>query len=146
MSRVQRTHEPAPLPATLAEPRPAVGQGRRLYLAAVVVGSAAAGWLLGADPGADAGDPQLAVLIRFMVAIKLAVALAAAVLVERRLRRPAPGPLAMGYIAAIGCCVAGPALLWQLTGVGAGVFYLGLVALLVLASRDQHAFVLSRKI
>jgi len=109
-------------------------------LCAAAISAGVAGVLLGrvaADPGSM--EWQLVLLLRFMAAVKGAMALGALALAMWRLRRPASDRLALGYIVAVAAMAAAPGLIWSLGAIvpGAATFHAGLLFYLVLAWRDD---------
>jgi hypothetical protein len=108
---------------------------------AALIGTALLAAIAGfAFAGAAApGEPELALLIRFMAVIKAAMALGAVALVAWRLTLPATPRLAFAGIAACALMAAGPGLIWGMQHViaGAVLFHAGFALLLVLAWRDR---------
>ncbi len=138
MSRLDRAHLPAPLAGSAVTP-PASPLPRRVLLWAVLALAAAAGLSAGAGPAP--GDAELAALLRFMAATKAGIALAAALVVDWRLRHPARPLLVASLVAAAATSLAGPALMFGLTDMSLGgvLHYAGLGALLLLAWLDRAA-------
>lgn len=114
----------------------------RTVFFALVLLAALAGFALGyasTQAGAvAAGDPELAVLLRFTALTKLALAAAGAWLIGWRLRYPASPSLSSGYIAASALMAASPGLIWFMTQIiaAAGLFHGGLILAGLLALRD----------
>lgn len=131
---------PAARPATADEARGALtGIGARLMLiAAALAGLAAGGLLALALAGPLPSDVELVRLLRGMVLIKGAIALAAATVLFRRLGRPVTLSPALGYAAGIGLTFASLAWLWGLSGllVGSLAFYAGLTVAVLSTTRD----------
>jgi hypothetical protein len=105
----------------------------------VLVGAAAAaGWLAAgldaAQPSLLEGDAELAMLLRFMAAVKATIALAVLGVTTWRLGHPAAPSVALLYLAAVSLMCAAPGVIWQLAyvgvGVGAGLFHAGLLLFL----------------
>jgi hypothetical protein len=119
-------------PTALSPPRVA----RAILLAAVFISLAAA---VLAGGGAAAGDAELALLLRFMAAVKALVAAGAIAAVFWRLATPAPPPLLAAYVASSAAMAAGPALVWTLAHVAIGALLLhgGLLATIIMLWRDQ---------
>ena len=111
--------------------------------------SLALGLVAGAMVGASAGSPsdqELMPLLRLMAAVKLAATLGAAALLHWRLRRPAPAVPAALATGSVGLMAVSPGMVWapaHLLAAG-GLFYAGLLTLLVLAWRDRDVFPTSR--
>ena len=109
-----------------------------LYAGVAVAGTA--GFVAGRATAGDASgmEWQLAVLLRFMAAVKGLMVLGALGLTQWRVRAPASGALALAYGAALALMAAGPGLIWSLShiAVGAAAFHAGLLLYLVLAWRD----------
>ncbi len=84
-------------------------------------------------------EPRLALLLRFMAAVKAATVLAALGLTCWRLRSPVATSAALGYVAALAAMAAAPGLIWSLNHValGAACFHVGLFGFLVCALRDD---------
>ena len=91
--------------------------------------------------GRDAGEfePRLALLLRFMAALKAVAVLAALGLTCWRLRTPIATPMRLGYLAALASMAAAPGLIWSLAHIalGAACFHAGLFGFLVCALRDD---------
>lgn len=147
MSRLERHHPPASFAGTRATTpvsapgAPARTNLWRLALAAALLVSAAAAYLLGTDPRADAMDPDLVTVLRVSVATKGLIALCAAAAADWRLRHPIAAPTAAAVVAAASLAVAGPAFAYGLTHLETGLtlHYAGLAALALLAWRDRTA-------
>jgi hypothetical protein len=105
---------------------------------AAAAGIAAGGLLALAFAGPLPADAELVRLLRGMVLIKGAIALAAAAVILRRMRRPVTLPPALGYAAGVGLTFASLGWLWGLSGllVGSLVFYAGLAITVLSATRD----------
>jgi hypothetical protein len=103
---------------------------------ALVVGSVVAAvvtWFVASGVG-QAAEPELAVLLRGMAAIKGLLALGAAGLVWWRLGQPVSGQAAVAYIACTWALFAATVLIWQLAFIlAAAVLFhaAGLVGLVV---------------
>lgn len=116
----------------------------RLYwntlVAAVLVGGAALGLMLG---GGAAADPELAMLLRFMAVIKAGMAVGIAALVAWRMREPMRFMPASAYVAAVFSMATGAGLIWQLGHVGAGAVLVhgGLAAFAVAAWMDRAGWI-----
>jgi hypothetical protein len=113
-------------------------------LLVLVCAMAAAGWLLAGNPTQPAlleSDAELAMLLRFMAAVKAVMALAVLGVTTWRLGHPATPPIALLYLAAVSLMGAAPGVIWQLShvGVGAGLFHAGLLLFLgaLLADRGE---------
>lgn len=111
--------------------------GAALTAAAVV-------WAGQHDPAARAArqaDPDLAMLLRLMAAIKAGAGMALLWVAQWRLRRAAPPALAGGLVGAAMLMASGPALIWTMAGIapGALAFYAGLTALGALLWSDRAA-------
>lgn len=120
-----------------------VAPSRRALFAVGVVVSVGAAALATSSAGvagvrADAGS-ELVMLLRFMAAIKAAMALGAIVLIGWRLGFAAPVTLALAYAVAAMAMAAAPVLIWQLAhvAIGAMLFHSGLIVLLGAAWIDR---------
>jgi hypothetical protein len=104
----------------------------------MLVGAATGGLLASALAGPPPADAELVRLLRGMVLIKGAIALAAAALLFRRLGRPVTPRPALGYAAGLGLTLGSLGWLWGLSGLLAGsiAFYAGLAIAAFSASRD----------
>ena len=93
--------------------------------------------LTASDVGAF--EPRLALLLRFMAALKAAAVLGAIGLTSWRLHRPVTPGTQFGYLAALAAMAAAPGLIWSLTHVAAGavLFHAGLFGFLICALRDD---------
>lgn len=107
----------------------------------VVFVAGGAGLLAGRAMGGDAEafEPSLLLLLRFMAAMKFAGVLAAAGLVHWRLTQLIVPRFAITYLAALGIMALAPGLIFALRGIalGAALFHIGLLAFLVLAWKDD---------
>lgn len=90
-------------------------------------------------PGSPPADAELAMLLRFMAAVKAALALAALAAAIWRLGHPASRPLAAAYALAPAPMAAGAVVIWQLAYVagGAALFHGGLIVLLLALYADR---------
>jgi len=111
--------------------------GRMIVVAAAAAALAISAGFAHAHPGAVA-DPALARLLRAMAAIKMLLAAGAGAALWWRLGAPARPAWLAGYTAAAGAMAAGPALIWNLSHIGAGALLLhgGLLATMLLLWRD----------
>jgi len=94
--------------------------------------------LLAASGHAQAAEPELALMLRGMAAIKGVLAVAAAALGWWRLGQPVSAPVAATYIACAWVLLASTALIWQLAFIPAAavLFHAGGFVALVLALRE----------
>lgn len=117
------------------------GAGGRLLLFAGLAVTVPGAFVIGSAAGAHAGDAELALLLRFMGVIKLAMAATAAALVSWRLGAPLAARLRPVAIGAVWCLAAGAVLITCLAYLvpAAALFHAGLLALLVLAVREARA-------
>ncbi len=109
-----------------------------LYALALAAG--AAGVAIGMRAGdASAIDGHLALLLRFMAALKALTAFGALGLLHWRLRAPIATAPALGYLAALAPMMLAPGLIWSLAHVAPGAicFHAGLFGFLILALRDD---------
>ncbi len=85
-------------------------------------------------------EPELLVLLHGMALVKAAIAIAAAGLGLWRFGWPVSTAAAIGYVAGIGCLVAGTVLIASLSFivVAAVLFHFGLFGLLIVAWRDDR--------
>ena len=133
---------PAPLvaaepAAVAAQGRPAVWRTSPWQPALLIVvcrrgcGRLAVGRLTAQSSLLDS-DAELAMLLRFMAAVKAMIALAVLGVTTWRLGHPAPPAVALLYLAAVALMAAAPGVIWQLAhvGVGAGLFHAGLLLFL----------------
>jgi len=92
--------------------------------------------------GPVAQAPDLAGLIRGMVALKGLILGAAVAAVLWRLGRPTPAPVVLGYTLALGTSAAAVGWLWGLSLIplGSALFYGGLIAAFLVAGRDRGFF------
>jgi hypothetical protein len=123
--------------AAAGQGRPVVWRTSPWQPALLIVACAAAGggWLLAGNPAQSsllAGDAELAMLLRFMAAVKAAIALAVLGVTAWRLGHPASAAVGLLYVAAVALMSAAPGVIWQLAhvGIGAGLFHAGLLLLL----------------
>ena len=116
----------------------------RFALAAAALGGlAAAGiWSHGAIVATPPGEPALIMLLRFMAVLKALCAVGAVALAAWRLRRPTPGTLAFGYLAAVALMAASPLLIWDIADLVAGamLFHAGLLLFAGLAWADGRSW------
>lgn len=136
------SHEPLVRPALVRARRTAWKPWPLLPYVCVFAAAGAgllAGRALGGD--ADAFEPKLLLLLRFMAAMKFCGVLLAAGATQWRLTHPIEGRLAAGYVATLVVMAAAPGLIWSLGGIalGALLFHAGLLAFLVLAWKDDGA-------
>jgi hypothetical protein len=104
----------------------------------MVAGLTAGGLLALALGGPLPEDAELTRLLRGMVLIKGAIALAGSALVFTRMRRPVTRPALAGYAAGFALTFASLGWLWGLSGLltGSLVFYAGLAMVIFSAARD----------
>jgi hypothetical protein len=109
-----------------------------VLVAAMVAGVALGTLLTSASAAPFPAEAELVRLLRGMVLIKGAIALAASALIFRRLGRPAPLRSVLFYAAGIGLTCASLGWLWGLSGLLAGsmAFYAGLAIAVFGAGRD----------
>jgi len=122
--------------------------GRMIVMAAAAAGLAAGAAYAHGHPGAVV-DPALARLLRAMAAIKMLLAACAGAAMWWRLSMPARPAWLAGYAAAAAAIAAGPALIWNLSHIGAGAILLhgGLLAIVLILWRDPAtAFCLEQAI
>ncbi len=127
--------------------RPSSRRRPRLRIGLFCVLTLAAGLAACALPAAAAGvDPQLALLLRFMAALKGAVVLGALGLACWRLRAPVTSATVFGYAAALAAMSTAPGLIWSLGHVAAGAasFHAGALGFAVVALRDDALADLTR--
>jgi NAD/NADP transhydrogenase beta subunit len=135
---------PAPPVATEPAPRPDAellpGPVAAAMLAAAVVLGAGVGVAAVLALAAPVGrEPALVNLLHAMVGIKALIFAAAATLVALRLRGPVSLGSIGGYCTGLGMSAAALVWLWGLSGLllGSALFYGGLVATYLTASKDQ---------
>ena len=125
-------------PLALARRVPAASFPTLLVVVATVGGAGAIALAtLVREPNGYEG--HLALLLRFMAALKALTALGAFALLRWRFRAPITAGTALGYLAAFAPMTVAPGLIWSLAHVtmGALCFHAGLVAMLALALRDD---------
>lgn len=112
--------------------------GARLALGTALLGAGA----LGFAGGTDGAGSDLVVLMRFMAAVKAAMALGAVALVWWRMGDPVGRGTAAAYVAAAAVMAAGPGLIWDMRhlALGAIAVHGGLSALLVTGWLDRAAW------
>jgi hypothetical protein len=93
----------------------------------------------GAPRSVGAGN-DLLLLLRFMAGTKLAMALAAALLVDWRLRYPASANVTCGYLLSVAIVAIAPGLIWFQTQIvlASVLFHAGVLLMLVTGLRDQR--------
>uniref|UniRef100_Q07TI6 Uncharacterized protein n=1 Tax=Rhodopseudomonas palustris (strain BisA53) TaxID=316055 RepID=Q07TI6_RHOP5 len=129
--------------AVAAQVRPAVWRTSpwQPALLIVVIAAAATAWLAAgsAQSALLDGDAELAMLLRFMAAVKATIALAVLGVTVWRLGHPAPTAVALLYLAAVALMAAAPGVIWQLAyvGIGAGLFHAGLLLFLAALVADR---------
>lgn len=127
-----------PRPATTTQPAVATATVARSGLVAGCALAVLAGLALGDPTPRMAADPEVALLLRGMAAIKAVLLLGALALLAWRLGRPLPRWMAAVYVG--GACVMAfaTALIWQLTALplAAVAFHAAEITLLVTAWRD----------
>lgn len=113
---------------------------RTLSLYGAVVLAAGAGILVAArqSGASDAMEWQLALLLRFMAVVKMAMVAGALGVAHWRLRDPGSAGTVLGLVAATALMAVAPGLIWSCRHIilGASCFHLGLLAYLVIAWRD----------
>ena len=111
----------------------------RLTLSAVIGLAAFAGLFAPHEP--IQVDAELGLVLRFMAIAKGSMALGAAALVAWRLGSPVRRLTAGAAIGSVALMAAAAGLIWSLAyvAIGAVLFHVGLLALLVLAWRDGRA-------
>jgi hypothetical protein len=112
---------------------------RRAACLSICLAAGMAAWMLGDPAPALARDSALANLLRGMAALKALMALGVGAVVWWRLGRPIGAPLAMGYGAGVAVLCAGAVSIWQVSFIGpvAIAFHAALIALLVMALKDD---------
>jgi hypothetical protein len=112
-----------------------------LALAALWVIAAGSSLLLTQGGPQGSVDPSLITLLRLMAAIKAAMAVAAALLVDWRLARPMPAAMACGYGVAVALMAAASGMIWQMSHlmVAGVLFHAGLLLWLGLAYLDRDS-------
>lgn len=136
-------HAPASTPALQTPARSGASEhsskaaALRLALVAGSVAATVVAWLA-ASGVAQAGEPELAVLLRGMAAIKSLLALSAAGLVWWRFGEPVALRVAVGYITCASVLFASTVLIWQLAFIVAAavLFHSAELVGLVLAMRE----------
>jgi hypothetical protein len=110
-----------------------------LLLAGCIASAAVAMWA-GDPAGFVRADPELALLLRGMAAIKAALVLAAVAVLWWRLGHPIAPPTTAAYLAGAWLATGATLLVWQLTLIplAALVFHVGELTLLFVAWRDQQ--------
>jgi hypothetical protein len=113
-------------------------------LLVLVCATAATGWLLAGNPAQPAlleSDAELAMLLRFMAAVKAVMALAALGVTTWRLGHPSTPAVALVYLAAVSLVGAAPGVIWQLAhvGLGAALFHAGLLLFCCALFADRGA-------
>jgi hypothetical protein len=148
MDAKRMTDTLAAFPKASPQAKRAGGLPWRLCLAVCAGSAAVAGFLASPEltsvsrvAPSSADDTELLALIRFMAAIKGAIALLAGGLIYWRLRSPIAVPAAFAYIAAAVLMAAGPGLIWNASSIAAGalVFHCGLGLFLGVAWFDNTA-------
>ena len=112
--------------------------GARLALVGAVAGAGALGFLV----GGDAAGSDLLVLMRFMAAVKAAMALGAVALVAWRMTAPMGRGTAAAYVGATAVMMVGPGLIWDMQHVayGAMAVHGGLSLVLLVGWLDREGW------
>lgn len=112
-------------------------------LLVAAVATAVTAWLLAGStqPSLLDSDPELAMLLRFMAAVKAVMELAALGVTTWRLGHPATPAVALVYLAAVSLMGAAPGVIWQLAHVelGAALFHAGLLLFCCALFADRGA-------
>jgi hypothetical protein len=112
---------------------------RQTALGLIIAVSVAGGLLVsGGQAAGPAADPELALVLRFMAALKALMAAAMASAILWRLQEPVSLPRFAFYGLASAAMSAGPGLIWTTAAIGWGAMLLhgGLVGAAVLLWRD----------
>lgn len=118
------------------------GPRRRITLAIAVALAMGAGFAASQDAAsvraAQAAGPELVRLLRFLAALKMAMAAAASGAAWWRLGYPASARLAASAIAACALMAFGSGVIWAMAHIvlGSALFYAGLLALLALGCAE----------
>jgi hypothetical protein len=137
-SLIHLVSAPAAVTAPVVRQGVAPAVARVLVVAALAAGLGAGALATATLAGATPADAELTRLLHGMVLIKGVIALAAAVLVFRRLGAPVDGRVLAGYAGGLALTSAALGWLWGLTAMlaGSALFYVGLIAASAAASRD----------
>lgn len=105
------------------------------------LGAAGFGWVAGGLSSSGTAEPELALLLRGMAAIKTLIVAALVAAIAWRSRWPLSPPLAAGYLAGAWSMAFTTAMIWQLAAIApaAVFFHLAEFAVLLLAWRDGLA-------
>jgi len=114
----------------------------RIALLGAAVAAGLLGFAVGGGDGDGGGGSDLLVLMRFMAAVKAAMALGAVALVAWRMTAPMGRGTAAAYVGATAVMMVGPGLIWDMQHVayGAMAVHGGLSLVLLVGWLDREGW------